>query len=61
MAIELVAANGTRFPRASRHQIRLRDECVNEHVFLSAAEARETIEAWRYSPAPLETPCTKTG
>ncbi len=27
---------------------RLRDECLNEHVFLNLAEARETIEAWRY-------------
>jgi putative transposase len=27
---------------------RLRDECLNEQVFLSLAEARETIEAWRY-------------
>jgi putative transposase len=27
---------------------RLRDECLNEHVFLSLAEARQTIEAWRY-------------
>ena len=27
---------------------RLRDECLNEHVFLSLAEARVTIEAWRY-------------
>ena len=27
---------------------RLRDECLNEHVFLTLAEARETIEAWRY-------------
>jgi putative transposase len=27
---------------------RLRDECLNEHVFLSLAEARLTIEAWRY-------------
>ncbi len=26
---------------------RLRDECLNEHVFLNLAEARETIEAWR--------------
>lgn len=26
---------------------RLRDECLNEHVFLSLAEARATIEAWR--------------
>ena len=26
---------------------RLRDECLNEHVFLSLAEARTTIEAWR--------------
>jgi putative transposase len=27
---------------------RLRDdECLNEHVFLSVAEARATIEAWR--------------
>ncbi len=25
----------------------LRDECVNEHVFLSLADARATIEAWR--------------
>ena len=24
---------------------KLRDECLNEHVFLSLAEARETIEA----------------
>lgn len=27
---------------------RLRDECLNEHVFLSLAEARKTIEAWRH-------------
>jgi len=27
---------------------RLRDECLNEHVFLTLGEARETIEAWRY-------------
>jgi Integrase core domain/SIR2-like domain len=26
---------------------RLHDECLNEHVFLSLAEARATIEAWR--------------
>jgi putative transposase len=26
---------------------RLRDECLNEHIFLSLAEARATIEAWR--------------
>jgi putative transposase len=26
---------------------RLRDECLNEHVFLRLAEARTTIEAWR--------------
>lgn len=26
----------------------LRDECLNEHVFLTLAEAREIIEAWRY-------------
>ncbi len=26
---------------------RLRDECPNEHIFLSLAEARGTIEAWR--------------
>jgi putative transposase len=26
---------------------RLRDECLNEHVFLSLAEAGTTIEAWR--------------
>jgi putative transposase len=26
---------------------RLRDECLNEHVFLSLAEARATIAAWR--------------
>ena len=26
---------------------RLRDECLNEHVFLSLAEACTTIEAWR--------------
>jgi putative transposase len=25
----------------------LRDECFNEHIFLSLAEARGTIEAWR--------------
>jgi transposase InsO family protein len=28
---------------------KLRDECLNEHVFLSLAEARRTIEAWRYN------------
>ena len=27
---------------------KLRDECLNEHVFISLAEARHTIEAWRY-------------
>src|SRR5208283_4615164 len=27
---------------------RLRDECLNEHVFLTLAEARRTIEAWRH-------------
>ena len=27
---------------------RLRDECLNEHVFLSLKEARATIAAWRY-------------
>jgi putative transposase len=26
---------------------KLRDECLNEHAFLSLAEAREIIEAWR--------------
>ena len=26
---------------------KLRDECLNEHWFLSLGEARETIEAWR--------------
>src|SRR5881628_3702244 len=26
---------------------RLRDECLNEHWFMSLGEARETIEAWR--------------
>jgi putative transposase len=26
---------------------RLRDECLNEHIFLSLTEARATIEAWR--------------
>jgi putative transposase len=26
---------------------RLRDECLNEHVFISLAEAREIIETWR--------------
>jgi putative transposase len=27
---------------------KLRDECLNEHVFLTLAEARQTIEAWRH-------------
>ena len=27
---------------------KLRDECLNEHVFLSLAEARTIIEAWRH-------------
>jgi putative transposase len=27
---------------------RLRDECLNEHVFMSLAEARDVIETWRY-------------
>ncbi len=26
---------------------KMRDECLNEHWFMSLAEARETIEAWR--------------
>ena len=32
---------------------KLRDECLNEHVFLTLAEARETIEAWRLRLQPL--------
>ena len=47
---------------------RLRDECLNEHIFGNLAEAREIIETWRigYVPpdrlrlssamAPLSTP-----
>ena len=27
---------------------KLRDECLNEHVFLSLAERAQTIEAWRH-------------
>jgi putative transposase len=27
---------------------RLRDECLNEHVFLNLTEARQIIESWRY-------------
>ena len=27
---------------------RLRDECLNEHVFVSLNQAREIIEAWRH-------------
>ncbi len=27
---------------------KLRDECLNEHVFLTLAEARKIIEAWRH-------------
>jgi putative transposase len=27
---------------------RLRDECLNEHVFVSLGEAREIIDAWRH-------------
>lgn len=27
---------------------KLRDECLNEHLFMSLAQAREIIEAWRY-------------
>ena len=27
---------------------KLRDECLNEHVFASLVEAREIIEAWRH-------------
>ena len=27
---------------------RLRDECLNEHVFVKLSEAREIIEAWRH-------------
>ena len=32
---------------------KLRDECLNEHVFSSLVEARRIIEAWRvdYNPA----------
>ncbi len=26
---------------------KMRDECLNEHGFMSLGEARETIEAWR--------------
>jgi hypothetical protein len=33
---------------------RLRDECLNEHIFLSLTEARATFEAWPddYKPSP---------
>jgi transposase InsO family protein len=34
--------------RLHRINSKLRDECLNEHVFISLAEARHTIEAWRY-------------
>ena len=27
---------------------KLRDECLNEHVFFGLAEARQLIEAWRH-------------
>ena len=27
---------------------KLRDDCLDEHMFLTLAEARETIDAWRY-------------
>ena len=40
---------------------RLRDECLNEHIFGNLAEAREIIETWRIAqrlrstrPASLE-------
>ena len=26
---------------------RLRDECLNEHVFMTLVEARQIVEAWR--------------
>ncbi len=52
---ELIGTNHLRLiwtqPRAKgdcRVNSKLRDECLNEHVFLNLAEARETIEAWRY-------------
>jgi len=32
---------------------RLRDECLNEHVFTTLAEAREIIEAWRQRLEPV--------
>ena len=36
---------------------RLRDECLNEHLFTNLNEARQIIEAWRirlwYSPSSL--------
>jgi putative transposase len=35
---------------------RLRDECLNEHVFLTLAEARATIEAWRHDYNHLRPP-----
>jgi putative transposase len=30
-----------------RFNARLRDECLNEHWFLSLADARQIVEAWR--------------
>ena len=38
---------------------RLRDECLNAHWFLSLADARSKIEAWRrhYNPASQHPSC----
>ena len=37
---------------------RLRDECLNEHLFTNLKEARQIIEEWRidykYQPTALE-------
>ena len=34
---------------------KLRDECLNEHVFCSLAEARCVIEAWRIDSGNIST------
>jgi Integrase core domain len=40
-------ANQCRHAFIESFNSRLRDECLNEHVFLSLAEARQIIETWR--------------
>jgi len=41
-------ANGWRMPSSKAFNGRLRDECLNAHVFASTVEAQRVLDAWRH-------------